>query len=254
MQASTTLPHLAGASHEPCANRDHESRECRGRLVTYQVAFRGSDGMVIASDRKEYRGAGDGDEGSGPTTNLMKKLRIDSTGRFAWAYAGGEMSPIAAQLIRRELESGANTSNEAIENMLRISGTRSWVEAPGPNRDSTILFVDGATKQIWRAKLLRDGMTTVDALESDHCVAGQTYNLASFWPQAGYSKDLPVDRLVPLAAYMLFIAHQMDPLLVEGADIAIFRDAVGRFEFVPSDEITAEASRLASGVRQVIAG
>lgn len=92
------------------------------------------------------------------------------------------------------------------------------------------------------------------AYEGDQCIAGQTYNLAGLLAQVGYSDALTVDRLISLAAYMLLVAQSLDPLCVSGSDIAVCRDAVGRFEFVPSDEITAAASKLESGIRQVIAG
>jgi hypothetical protein len=38
------------------------------------------------------------------------------------------------------------------------------------------------------------------------------------------------------------------------ADIAVFRDAIGRFELVLCEEIASPASKLESDIRQIIAG
>src|ERR1700723_1276151 len=202
--------------------------EYRGRIVTYQVAFRGRDGIVIASDRKEMRERGPGDEGTGPTTHLIKKLSIDESGRFAWAYAGGETAPVASKFIAKQLESGMDLTEKSIDLMLEKSGNESWIAARERNY-STLIFVDGGTKTIKRAKLFPNNNTVVDTIENGRCVNGQTYNLASFWSEVGYSNRLSLDRLIPLAAYMLFIANKMSPELIEGADIAVYRYSTKKF-------------------------
>ena len=234
-------------------NLYNHPQEYKGRRVTYQVAFRGKDGIVLASDRKELREKGPGDEGTGPTTHLIKKLSIDPSGRFAWAYAGGETSPVAAKFIGLQLKSMTDFTDKSIDQMLEASGTESWIAARGPNQ-STILFIDGATKKIRRVKLYPDNKTVIDIIEDGRCVNGQTYNLASFWSQAGYSKRLGLNRLVPLSAYMLFIANKMSPECIEGADIAVFRYAVRKFEFLSSGAIRKAASEMDKDIRKLISG
>ena len=71
-------------------------------IVTYQIGMRGRDGVVLASDRRELLLVGPGDFGSGPATNFINKIRFDNVSLVAWAFAGGEISPIAAGYLEQE--------------------------------------------------------------------------------------------------------------------------------------------------------
>lgn len=228
---------------------DCAQSQCGGRIVTYQVAFRGKDGIVIASDRRELQEPGLGDYGSGSRTNLVKKIHIDPSGRFAWAYAGGEVSPVAAGNVKHALESGEINSNPDIDAMLKDCGDRSWQVARGPSANSTILFLDGSTKRMRRAKL--SPMTIVEEMEGGMCMAGQTYNKASFFPEHIYAEDMSVSQLSALAAYAVRMAHEMDSLCVDGLDIAVYSDSTARFEFLDSSEYWDKSGILDQKIRSL---
>ena len=220
--------------------------------MTYQVAMVGSDGIVIASDRRELQEPGFGDYGSGSRTNLVKKLHIDRSGRFAWAYAGGEVSPVAAGNVKRELETREISADPDIDAMLKDCGDRSWQVARGPSANSTILFIDGSTKRMRRAKV--SPMTIVEEMEGGVCMAGQTYNKASFFPEHLYAEEMGVAQLSALAAYAVRMAHEMDSLCVDGLDIAVYRDSTGKFEFQDSAEYWAKAEKMDRRIRSVFSG
>lgn len=87
---------------------------------------------------------------------------------------------------------------------------------------------NGASKNISFAEISR--FSSVDEVPSGKRLAGQTYNLASLLAEIGYSESMCVD-LIALSAYMLQVASKADSLCVAGADIAVYRDTVGPFEF-----------------------
>ncbi len=78
------------------------------------------------------------------------------------------------------------------------------------------------------------------------------YSIAGLLVKIGYSETLTVDRLVALAACVLKLAEDIDPLCIAGADIAVFRDATGRFEFIAASDIGTEGSRLENEIRGAI--
>jgi hypothetical protein len=210
--------------------------------VTYQVGFRAKDGMVIASDRRELLEIGQGDEGTGSKINMVKKIQIDHTGRFAWCYAGGETGPFAAADIENELKNKSITSSDEIKTMLQECGNRSWNHARGPNSATTLLFLDGFAKTVWRAKL--SPMTVVEQLEDCLFFAGQSYSNASFFPRHYRTDDMNISHLSTLAAYTVRMAEAMDPLLIAGLDIAAFTQSSGRFEFLDNDACAKTASLI----------
>jgi 20S proteasome alpha/beta subunit len=218
------------------------------RRVTYQLILCGHDGVVLASDRREMRSPGPGDEGDGPAANMVQKIRIDPTGQFAWAFSGGETSIVAAGLLERECEASDLTS-ENVERKLKNCGDRSWSAARGPNTGSEVILVDGRTQQIFRARL--SPMTTIDRVLEGRCIAGQSFSKASLFPQRYYSPKMSVDQLAVLAGYTVITAHKMDTVAVDGLDLVIYRNSVGRFEFANPDlyretavEIDQEISAL----------
>jgi hypothetical protein len=75
----------------------------RGRILTYQMAFRGKDGIVIASDQRDLLTPQSSDEGTGAKLNLVRKIQLDSTGQHAWAFAGSRIAKKAADSLSREL-------------------------------------------------------------------------------------------------------------------------------------------------------
>lgn len=77
--------------------------------------------------------------------------------------------------------------------------------------------------------------------------------MASLLAETGYSESMCVD-LIALSAYMLQVASKADSLCVAGADIAVYRDTVGPFEFVDPKYVQESALRIENGLRGVLMG
>src|ERR1700730_377198 len=106
--------------------------EIKGRRVTYQITMRGSDGIVIVSDQRELLVPKSADQGDGGVTNMVNKIRFDPTGRFAWVFAGGKPSILAASYLERAFETGI--ADAALERTLRDCGDLGWEHgASGPS-------------------------------------------------------------------------------------------------------------------------
>jgi hypothetical protein len=219
----------------------------RGKRMTYQIIMQGHDGMVIASDQRELKIPGP-DEGQGAVNNMVTKILTDPTGQFAWCFAGAKPSLLAASFLQREFENG--TQGRDISRVLRDCGDRGWdAGASGPS-DSSVVLVDGRTKSILRATLAYQS-TIVLPVNEGLCFSGQHYSKASFVPSRFYSKTMSVEQLTRLAAYAILVAGEIDPLLIGGLDIAVYRDSNGRFEFLSSDSCTAEMKRLDAEILSV---
>jgi hypothetical protein len=219
-----------------------------GRTVTYQVAMRGSDGVVIASDRQELHEGGSTDE--------IRKIQIDRSGQFAWAFAGKQFSSLVASSIRRDFEAGTLHSSDDIGKAIRTIATellpdKAFDETPR----STILWVDGPAKTVCRAELLPKDLTIFTPIENDRCIAGLITSMASLLPEHFYSSDMSVDRLAVLAAYTIWLAHKVDPLCVKGLDIAIYRASAPNpeFEFLDGAEYLQRAATIHEAIRSAFA-
>jgi hypothetical protein len=202
----------------------------------------------MASDQRELLAPESSEQGEGTVTNMVPKITIDPTGRFAWAFAGGEPSFIAASYLEREFEKGVVTVD--LERTLRDCGDRGWdAGASGPHK-STIIFADGKNKKILRATL-GHRCTRVLPMLDGKCFAGQSYSKASFFPMRFYSVEMSVTQLARLAAFAVVMAGDMDPLCVAGLDMAIYHDSVGRFEFVDSSDYSLQVMKLDGDIRSI---
>jgi 20S proteasome alpha/beta subunit len=228
-------------------------KETKVRPVTYQLILCGVDGVVLASDRRELRSAGPGDEGEGMAINMVKKIRIDPTGCFAWAFAGGEISHVASGYFERSLEDGKPLpSTEDVRRRIIECCDRAWQDAArGPNPGSTIILAHGPTRTILRAKL--GSYTTVEEMQEGRCFAGQTYSVATFFPRRFYSGEMSVSVLLRLASYTVRAAHHIDPLCVDGLDVATYRDSTGKFEFENAALCLERADRLDDDIQRFFA-
>ena len=220
--------------------------------MTYQIGFRCADGVVLASDRRELLTSPSSDQGSGPATHSLRKIQIASSGRFAWAYAGSKIAPVAARYIQKTFSERIVETDQQIDDLLIESGDASWIAADGPQGQSTILLVDAINRTIKRAKLFPNGCTVVDTILEGYCLAGFSWSVASLLPQVWYSEGMSVDRTIRLAACALTLAERIDPLCVAGADIVAFRNSTQAFEFVPDDQIAREGLELDRNIRDLI--
>ena len=218
--------------------------------MTYQITMRGSDGIVIASDRREFLFPKSSEEGEGSVANIVTKIFLDSSGRYAWAFAGSKPSLLAASYMEREFENGVPDAE--VERTLRNCGDRGWAAGASGPGESTVVLADGKTKTIMRA-LLAHQSTMVSIITDGRCFTGQNYSTASFFPLRFYSPEMSVVQLAKLAAYAIVMAGEMDAVLIGGLDIAMYRDSVGRFEFVDSGNYVNQVMELDCTIRNVFA-
>lgn len=230
---------------------DKELERQRKRM-TYQLVLSGRDGMVIASDQKEILAPRSNEEGEGYKPNLVTKIRIDPSRKFAWAFAGKTLSATTSGYIERTLESMPTNLEADIDKILRDSCDRAWKEnATGPDNESTVILADGPRKRILRARI--SPMTVIEPIMGGKCFGGQAFNAASFIPRRFYSPQMTVAELACMAAYTLREAHEADTVCVDGLDIAIYKDETARFDFVlDSDAFWRHAETIHSEILNLL--
>ena len=62
--------------------------------------------------------------------------------------------------------------------------------------------------------------------------AGQAHSQASLLPTRFYSRDMTIPELAFLAGCTIRMAHEADPQIIDGLDIAAYRDATKSFELL----------------------
>lgn len=219
------------------------------RKVTYQLVFSGRDGMVIASDQCERLISSNGQFG---VKNMVRKIRIDQTCRFAWAYSGGEVAPLFSTRFSQaldELEAGFSEDDviKALEASSRAVVKEYHPFSKGP-WGCCVTLACGPTKKIFRHKL----SLTVEEMLGGFCAAGQEFNLASFLPQRLYSPNLSIDQLGRLAAYAIDAAHDLDSAMIDGLDLAVYRDSIGKFEFADNAFYRDKTGKLDAEIRDLL--
>lgn len=208
--------------------------------MTYQVAFRGIDGMVIASDTREYL------EGGGNRT--ISKIQIDPSAQFAWAYAGQQFSSLVASSLREGFASGTLTSGEDVSRSIRELSTSVLPDIAFDQKPrSTILWLDGRARKIYRSELLPKNLSI--PTEGRMWTAGFMSLIASLIPEHFVDESMTVDQLAVIAAYTIWLANKMEPSLIDGLELAIYRDSKGKFEFLDSGEYTRKAEFMDNRIK-----
>jgi hypothetical protein len=96
-----------------------EIEQQRKRVVTYQLALTGSDGIVLASDQCERLVSSSEQSG---INNLVRKIWIGQTNRFAWAYSGGETAPLfSARFLQGLKDLGGGFAEDEVLKVLEAS-------------------------------------------------------------------------------------------------------------------------------------
>jgi hypothetical protein len=216
---------------------------CSERTMTYQVAFRGKDGMVIASDTCEWQ--------EGGSKRKIRKISVDPTGKFAWAYAGRQFSSLVASHLSERFATGAVTSAMDVENEIKESSTALLPEILYDEKPrSTITWIDGKALKAYRTELLSKNLSI--SHEGSIWTAGFTSQFASLIPERFFDASMTVDQLAGLAAYTIWMANKIEPTLIDGLDIAIYRNSTERFEFLDSAEYWQKAEVMDTKIRDCL--
>jgi hypothetical protein len=215
--------------------------------MTYQLALAGSDGIVIASDQCERVISSNQQFAA---KNMVRKIIIDKTKRYAWACSGSEAALIFARNVQDAIGGlGTDFSEEealnALEKASRLVVPEYQPLSHGP-WPCKILFVCGPTRRIFSHP-----MTRADE-RIGKCVSGMEFNLASFLPLRLDLSSMPARALIYLAAYSIRAAHDLDSAFVDGLDIAVYSDSTAKFEFVDSSRYWNEVGNLDARIQQAI--
>jgi hypothetical protein len=209
--------------------------------------------MVIASDQAERHVSDDVKYGA---TNLVTKIRIDPSGKFAWAYSGGLVAPMfSAELFQNmnTLHSSGNPISRAdVEKAMIDCFGPVWArwqpQASGPMQ-CVIVIACGQTKEILRWNLNRP--SDIELVGSP-CFSGQEFNLSAFLPKFLYSPQMTISEFSYLAAHSIRSGHDLDSALIDGLDIAVYEDATGQFRFLDSAYYWREAADFSTKLKQLL--
>ncbi len=222
---------MSAAVSQEYVNLEEDARDQERKRMTYQLALAGRDGIVLASDRCE-RHVSNTDHAA---KNMVGKIFIDHTSKYAWACSGSEAAPFFADYVLKGIKALGETFSE--DDALRAfeESSLAFVEeyaqkhARGP-WGCSLLFICGPTKRIFKRKHIPPRQEVYEG----RCVAGAESNLAAFLPSRFYSSTMSVDELAWLAAYSVRAAHDLDNGMIDGLDIAVYRDSTRKFQFANS--------------------
>lgn len=220
------------------------------RPVTYQITMCGSDGVVMASDRREILKA---NTASVPTLNNVNKIRILADGNYALAYSGNRLAQAFTKHVVRAFQARVPSSDQDARTILEqcsAPAIQEWREyqAAGQEGEAIVVMASGSTKRIFRCSVVPTA--EAETMEGGICITGQTGNWAAFLPHRYYRhfRSSSVNEVACLAACSILMASQFDPLAVDGLDIAIYRDAERRFRFMDSGNYLEGAFRVAEQI------
>jgi len=208
--------------------------------MTLQVALVGTDGIVLASDKRTS------DVDFVTTTSRTSKIIVDDAATVAIAYAGHEISRYVAGRILREpsvleskgsylidVEKLAETVYKEQEEQITQDSRR------GFRTDSQLLIVQ--RKDLSRFHVLHmDRAKSLSEPRYDKAIIGHATNTACFFAERYYRKA-PVDALKLLAAHTILTAGRINPFGIEDLEMLVCTPE--KFESVTLEEISALKSR-----------
>lgn len=210
--------------------------------MTFQVALRGSDGVVLASDTKMVSGSG------ARTGWTSTKIFCHADRGLAYACSGEKIALTAGQFLSQRLES-KEVKLQDMGSLLMQVGQQAWREQwgyePVPRElIGTVSSLLVAWNQQGESKLWRlDIYHTPDCYQiDDKVVAGDTDNPAVFVLEHYYPDKLrPVVELILLAAHTVLMAAQHNPEMISGLEMVVCKD--GSCQPVSAEELTELRSR-----------
>jgi hypothetical protein len=222
--------------------------------VTYQLTLRARDGIVLASDQREFTLAQDLE--TGIENNFPK---ITMSGCFAWAHWGGPKGPTCSAIIASAIRDLVSTDDEQMRRFLTrcIEQTLKSCEengtGAGNKQSSHVVFACGNTKRVYKITIQNPPLIE-EFGPSKPCITGLSANQASFIVNHLYSEEMSVDQLSVLAAYSILEAGALEPKYVGGLDVAVYRDVtegIGKWELLPLQKMKEAASALDDRIRAV---
>jgi len=197
--------------------------------MTMQIAMIGTDGIVVASDRKWG-----GDTGGSRETHLASKIKMDTQRGIAVACAESEVSLNIANAILEKLteEMRSALPEPAIERIAKevMHGfDHDRILRP---QSHCLIVLNKPSRRIFSLKVGPDGETCTEFFDKRR--AGDPGNPAMFFAQAYYAPR-PIKKLAFLGAHIVLTAAQFNNDGIGGLEILLC-DKRG-FRMLSSDEI-----------------
>ena len=180
--------------------------------MTLQVALKGIDGVVLASDTKWSEVL----NGVRQTFN-RSKIVVDHDRRIAVACARDmDISAKTAQVIIAEIGDRWST--------LHIEEIAENVRGKMPKTRNANCLIVSPTLRIFRLETIRDDSgenpRSVCSEHLDRAYAGQDVSAAIFWAERYYCQWQSL-KLIPLAAFLINAGNKLDPAGIEGLEIVL---------------------------------
>lgn len=196
--------------------------------MTMQVAMKGKDGIILASDTRSTEEPALRDNefwNGGRLGPNVHKIKIDHEKGIA---ISGAWDMKSAGYIARKIISDLTiemSNAGGIEDA--IQGIALDIPATYRRRVQCLVVLTRPTLQIiWLQGIVQGGEWKVDCRKFlDLMIAGDNTNAAIFWAERYYLQNhwikKPMKRLVPLAAHMICSAHFMNSFGIDGLEMVL---------------------------------
>ena len=213
--------------------------------MTLAVGLMGSDGWVLASDKRLYENTGtlqpDGKIITGSIFSRTPKIHWVPEIGVAYTFAGDHASLLAGEALVADLKTN-DCLPSARGTLLNRIGNQSWqshmrdMAQANLKRDLLVIFTKPAPVQMWTVGL---SVESTPSQHEDIALIGDTSNGAKIFPLLYYSQR-SVKELKVLAAHTILMGHQCAQSLVEGLEMWTGTPDV---KTTPPDELQELAKR-----------
>ena len=192
--------------------------------MTFQIGLVGTDGFVIASDRKAHFAQR---TRWGASTD---KLSVSEENGIITAFSIDDIAlNVSSDLVRLEIPMGAQT--ETVRALLKEASDKSWKThipkkrdgTPGSNTVSKVIFGCGKnSNSLWLVDVQESSV--VRRIE-DRCFAGDQINPAVYFAERYYAPGSglrPINELIFVATHTVLMGAPLNNA-IEGLQLAICR-------------------------------
>jgi hypothetical protein len=189
--------------------------------MTMQVGMVGTDGVLLASDTRWV-------EETRPTRTPWNDTKFKINHRCGVAVARARSmetaSRLADEIISLSLENESWRASSDYTSIQRIVA-KVFPTAEGRERAQCLVAFTRPTVELClfqTAKVNGDWSVVPHSITGGSAYAGDEGNQAIFWGERYYRNlKLPIERLIPLAAHLVFAAGVLNSAMIEGLDIVL---------------------------------
>ena len=202
--------------------------------MTFQVGLVGSDGVVIASDRRIIDYGGEGSRGLSLGTKFMHSSSV------VCCWSGGYPAIDAAKYIREVQWTDVHERDRGEK--LRDCGNRAWSDGNygtrSPQGAHTILAAFPDHGSLWELDVgIRSGTTPV----LDKKMHGDHDNTARHLVNHYFRAAQKIEHLALLAAHVVLMAGRENKTYVDGLEVVILPRGASALFLSPEQETQLEA-------------